>query len=122
MENMAVVPSRETVNAITSYEQLQVGGDNGDIDTLLNSIRLSNENIDSRNLELVNEMINDTGDDRNNIHQIDKVVLIVEDDIRFGKILIERAHEEGLKAVVATATSRSLILSTGSIRSRSHWT
>jgi len=103
MENMAVVPSRETVNAITSYEQLQVGGDNGDIDTLLNSIRLSNENIDNRNMELVNEMINDTGDDRNMIHNSDQVILIVEDDMRFGKILIERAHEEGLKAVLATA-------------------
>jgi DNA-binding response OmpR family regulator len=30
------------------------------------------------------------------------VVLIVEDDLRFGKIVIEKAHEKGLKAVVAT--------------------
>ncbi len=32
----------------------------------------------------------------------DKVVLIVEDDLGFSKILIEKAHEDGLKAVVAT--------------------
>jgi DNA-binding response OmpR family regulator len=31
----------------------------------------------------------------------DKVVLIIEDDLRFGKILIEKAHQEGLKAIVA---------------------
>ena len=32
----------------------------------------------------------------------DKVVLVVEDDIRFGKIMIEKAHEMDLKVVVAT--------------------
>ena len=37
-------------------------------------------------------MINDTGDDRSNIQPNDKVVLIVEDDLRFGKIMIEKAH------------------------------
>jgi hypothetical protein len=49
-------------------------------------------------MSIVNEMINDTGDDRSNIQPGDKVVLIVEDDLRFGKILIERAHHENLKA------------------------
>ena len=38
-------------------------------------------------------MINDTGDDRTNIQPNDKVVLIVEDDLRFGKIIIEKAHQ-----------------------------
>jgi len=42
------------------------------------------------------------GDDRNVLIGGDKVVLVVEDDIRFGKIMIEKAHELGLKAVVAT--------------------
>ncbi len=51
----------------------------------------------------MNEIINDTGDDRNNILSTDKVVLIVEDDIRFGKIMMEKAHEMDLKAVVATS-------------------
>ncbi len=32
----------------------------------------------------------------------DKVVLVIEDDIRFGKIMIEKAHEMGLKIVIAT--------------------
>ena len=40
-----------------------------------------------KNLDIVNEMINDTGDDRNNIQPNDKVFLIVEDDLRFGKII-----------------------------------
>jgi CheY-like chemotaxis protein len=53
-------------------------------------------------MEIVNEMINDTGDDRSHVSPNDKVILVVEDDLRFGKILIDRAHEEGLKAVLAT--------------------
>ena len=32
----------------------------------------------------------------------DKVVLVIEDDIRFAKIMIEKAHEMDLKVVVAT--------------------
>ena len=43
------------------------------------------------------------GDDRNNIIAADKVVLVVEDDIRFAKIMIEKAHEMDLKVVVATS-------------------
>src|SRR5690606_26428746 len=41
-------------------------------------------------------------DDRHNINADDQVMLIVEDDSRFIKIMIDKAHEHGLKAVVAT--------------------
>jgi HAMP domain-containing protein/signal transduction histidine kinase/CheY-like chemotaxis protein len=58
--------------------------------------------LPERDLEAVNEIINDTGDDRNNISVGDKVVLIVEDDLRFARIMIDKAHETGMKAVVAT--------------------
>ncbi len=50
----------------------------------------------------MNEIINEMGDDRTNVVTGDKVVLVIEDDIRFGKIMIDRAHERGLKVVVAT--------------------
>ncbi len=40
-------------------------------------------------------------DDRLVIKPGDKVVLIVEDDVTFAKILLEMAHEQGLKGVVA---------------------
>jgi HAMP domain-containing protein/signal transduction histidine kinase/CheY-like chemotaxis protein len=101
IENMSVVTSKEVVETLNSYQQMQVGADTGDIDTLLNSIRLS-ENSDTRSLEIVNEMINETGDDRSHLSSNDKTILIVEDDLRFAKILIDKAHEENLKAVVAT--------------------
>src|SRR6185503_8114684 len=32
-----------------------------------------------------------------------KIVLIVEDDLRFGKIITEKAHKDGLKAIIATS-------------------
>ncbi|WP_179413712.1 HAMP domain-containing protein [Mucilaginibacter sp. E4BP6] len=45
------------------------------------------------------EMVMD--DDRHNIANEDKVLLVVEDDLRFTKILIDKAHDLNLKVVVA---------------------
>jgi HAMP domain-containing protein/signal transduction histidine kinase/CheY-like chemotaxis protein len=59
--------------------------------------------LPERDMEGLNEIINETGDDRNNIAATDKVVLVVEDDLRFAKIMIDKAHEMGLKVVVATS-------------------
>jgi HAMP domain-containing protein/signal transduction histidine kinase/CheY-like chemotaxis protein len=59
--------------------------------------------VEAKDLEGLNEIINDTGDDRNNIFNPDKVVLVVEDDLRFAKIMIDKAHEADLKIVVATS-------------------
>ncbi|HEY0731393.1 MAG TPA: response regulator, partial [Chitinophagaceae bacterium] len=56
-----------------------------------------------RDLEGMNEIINEVGDDRNVISINDKVVMVVEDDIRFAKIMVEKAHELDLKVVVATS-------------------
>jgi signal transduction histidine kinase/DNA-binding response OmpR family regulator/HAMP domain-containing protein len=56
-----------------------------------------------KDLDALNEIINEVGDDRNNIQGNDKVILVIEDDIRFAKIMIEKAHEMDLKVVVATS-------------------
>ena len=48
---------------------------------------------ETKDLDALNEIINEVGDDRNNIQANDKVVLVIEDDIRFAKIMIEKAHE-----------------------------
>ena len=58
---------------------------------------------ETKDLESLNEIINEMGDDRNNIQNGDKVVLVIEDDLRFGKIMIEKAHETDLKVVVAAS-------------------
>jgi HAMP domain-containing protein/signal transduction histidine kinase/DNA-binding response OmpR family regulator len=102
VENISGVSTIEMGDNRSTYQQLQqLATGNGDIDNLLNSIRITNEGIESKGM--VNEMINDTGDDRNNIQVNDKLVLVVEDDLRFGKIIVEKAHKEGLKAIVAVS-------------------
>jgi HAMP domain-containing protein/signal transduction histidine kinase/CheY-like chemotaxis protein len=57
---------------------------------------------EARDMEVINEIINEAGDDRNHVGEAEKVVLVVEDDLRFAKIMIEKAHERGMKVVVAT--------------------
>ncbi|MGN6491612.1 MAG: response regulator, partial [Agriterribacter sp.] len=59
---------------------------------------------EARDLKAINELVNEPGDDRNNITADDKVVLAIEDDIRFGKIMMEKVHEMDMKIVIATHT------------------
>ena len=49
-------------------------------------------------------------DDRNLIHPGDPVLLIVEDDLTFARILTELAHERGIRALVALRGSTALSL------------
>ena len=99
MENVSGKISKRN-DHIKAYEVMEKSPD--DMDSLFNLIRHTKEGRDP-GLGLVNEMSNDTSDDRSTIRTSDKVVLIVEDDLRFAKILIEKAHAEGLKAVVAVS-------------------
>jgi HAMP domain-containing protein/signal transduction histidine kinase/CheY-like chemotaxis protein len=81
----------------------QLANEDQDLNSLLGNLKITNEGIETRaSMDVVNEMINEAGDDRNNIQPNDKIVLIVEDDLRFSKIILEKAHAENLKAVVAT--------------------
>jgi DNA-binding response OmpR family regulator len=60
--------------------------------------------VDEPKIELVEvtrESGNTADDDRSHIKANDKVILIAEHDLRFAKIMIEKAHEHGLKAIVA---------------------
>ncbi|HVU95570.1 MAG TPA: HAMP domain-containing protein [Puia sp.] len=101
VENITGIITKEAPESLNAYQQLRLNNDNTEIDTLLNSLRVT-EPMEAGNMNIVNEMINDTGDDRTSIQPGDKIVLIVEDDLRFGRIIIEKAHQYDLKAVVAT--------------------
>ena len=61
---------------------------------------ISNGNQNENLSEHVNEF---TEDDKVSIQSGDKVLLIVEDDIRFVRILTDKAHDFGLKAVAASS-------------------
>ncbi len=57
------------------------------------------------------EIISDNlADDRGNIVAGDRVLLIIEDDIRFANIMVEFAHEKQFKAVVARSVTRGITL------------
>jgi len=49
-------------------------------------------------------------DDRNLIHTSDPVLLIVEDDVTFARILVDLAHERGIKVLVALRGGTALTL------------
>jgi HAMP domain-containing protein/signal transduction histidine kinase/CheY-like chemotaxis protein len=99
VENVQGLVTIET-SSNPAYKQLQLADENQNLDKLLSSLNISTE--DQKKLS-INEMINETGDDRNNIQPNDKIILIVEDDLRFGKILIDKAHANGMKAIVAVS-------------------
>jgi len=92
----AVAKREKQSNLKASEYTLAKGGD----DIMLQSVPTIKVS-ETKDLDALNEIINDAGDDRNNILSGDKVVLVIEDDIRFGKIMIERAHEMDLKIVIA---------------------
>lgn len=49
-------------------------------------------------------------DDRENIQEGDRIFLIIEDDVKFANILIEKAHDYGFKALVASNGETGLTL------------
>jgi signal transduction histidine kinase/DNA-binding response OmpR family regulator/HAMP domain-containing protein len=52
----------------------------------------------------------DLKDDRDGIHPGDRVLLIVEDDVKFAHTLLDVAHDNGFKGVIAVDGSAALIL------------
>jgi HAMP domain-containing protein/signal transduction histidine kinase/DNA-binding response OmpR family regulator len=73
----------------------------GTVDMILAPSQLATE-------EMVEDLVID--DDRNIIQPGDSVLLVVEDDITFARILIDMAHERGLKALVALRGSSAMTL------------
>jgi signal transduction histidine kinase/CheY-like chemotaxis protein len=72
-----------------------------EVDMILTSPSLTNE-------ELVEDLVID--DDRNMIQPGDSPLLIVEDDITFARILVDMAHDRGLKTLVALRGSTAISL------------
>jgi CheY-like chemotaxis protein len=53
-------------------------------------------------------MANQFADDSGNIHAGDQVLLVVENDANFARLLLEMAHENGFKAIVTSRGSNAL--------------
>jgi CheY-like chemotaxis protein/signal transduction histidine kinase/HAMP domain-containing protein len=57
---------------------------------------------------LTNEVA--VSDDRNDLNETDRTILIVEDDLKFAGVLLDFAHEKGFKGIVATSGTMALAL------------
>jgi CheY-like chemotaxis protein len=53
-------------------------------------------------------ILNEAEDDRESVHPGDRVVLIVENDLAFARVLLEAAREQGLKGLVTTQGTTAL--------------
>jgi signal transduction histidine kinase/DNA-binding response OmpR family regulator len=52
--------------------------------------------------------VNEADDDRESVHPGDRVVLIVENDLAFARVLLEAAREQGFKGIVTTQGTTAL--------------
>ena len=68
------------------------------------------ETFDSQALELASSEAAAIVDDRNDIGEGDRTMLIVEDDVHFARILLDLAREKGFKGLVATTGNMALAL------------
>jgi len=68
------------------------------------------ETFDNEALTMLSGESSPLVDDRNDIEEGDRVVLIVEDDINFARILLSRAREKGFRALVAMSGHMALAM------------
>ncbi|MDQ8020425.1 MAG: HAMP domain-containing protein, partial [Moraxellaceae bacterium] len=59
---------------------------------------------------LISEFINEAGDDRDDIAPDDLVLLIIENDLSFAKVLLESARDNGFKGIVSTTGAAGLAM------------
>jgi HAMP domain-containing protein/signal transduction histidine kinase/DNA-binding response OmpR family regulator len=55
-------------------------------------------------------LVNEAGDDRDNISHGDKLLLIVENDLSFARIMLDAAHQRGMKGLVTSLGATALAL------------
>jgi hypothetical protein len=55
-------------------------------------------------------LVNEADDDRDSIHPGDHIVLIVENDLTFARVLLEAAREQGMKGIVTSQGTAALAL------------
>jgi len=77
----------------------QIAGPDGKVD--VQNTQLLPASISQRS-DIEMFFVDEVGDDRTDIKPDDKVLLIVEDDVRFAKIMVDKAHDNGIKAIVAS--------------------
>src|SRR5690606_634023 len=77
IDSMSIVASgtRENMKAIQQL-QYESAHENQEISNLLTNLQITKEGVETKKLDIVSELINEAGDDRNNIQPNDKTLLI----------------------------------------------
>jgi len=92
----------DPISGLTTESYTSVPSEKKNLDDIFDALSIKEDGIELKKFDRIEELINETGDDRNSILPGDKVLLVIEDDLRFGKIMIDRAHQDNLKVVIAT--------------------
>eukprot|EP01012_Entosiphon_sulcatum_P064561 TRINITY_DN9339_c0_g1_i2.p1 TRINITY_DN9339_c0_g1~~TRINITY_DN9339_c0_g1_i2.p1 ORF type:complete len:1237 (-),score=288.76 TRINITY_DN9339_c0_g1_i2:1202-4561(-) len=92
----------EVMSGINPESYTTIQPEKNNIDNIFDALSIKEDGIELKKFDRIEELINETGDDRNTILPGDKVLLVIEDDLRFGKIMIDRAHQDNMKVVIAT--------------------
>ena len=61
-------------------------------------------------VKIENPMFGAVPDDRDNLKEKETVILVIEDDASFAKILLQQCHEKGLKCLIASTGEEGLYL------------
>jgi len=83
---------------ISDAEYIEVEAENIPVKDGLKSLPAAKFNRSDIDLFFMDEI----GDDRTDIKPEDKILLIAEDNLTFAKIMLDQAHENGIKAIVTT--------------------
>ncbi|TGK02513.1 response regulator [Leptospira selangorensis] len=118
--------SRELAKILGGHISLESKVNQGSVFSLLLPLEMKPENVPSpaeRKVHLTEQVpdpipkkvrfINSPSaeDDRSSISENDKVVLIIEDDLKFASVLIKQAHDKDFKCLSASTGEDGLILS-----------
>lgn len=111
--------SRELANLLHAEIKLSSKVNEGSVFSLILPLNISEEESRKKEPSLIvsdkagtNHFINYPGleDDRNSIDPDDKVVLIIEDDLKFASILFKQANQKGFKGLSAATGEDGLLL------------
>jgi CheY-like chemotaxis protein len=105
-EAVALAPSPLEANAALESRQTQLPRAPGGGDAIGNVAVLGEV---SAQLE-VPHLVNEVGDDRDNIHPGDPVILIVENDLAFARFVLDVAHDKGFKGLVTSLGAAALAM------------
>ncbi len=97
-------------STFTLYHPLERNVSPGQVRTFVPESRTTRRESFTGGIESLPSSLEEIRDDRNNIETTDRVLLIIEDDAIFGRILLGLARDRGFKGIVALKGSDGLEL------------